>query len=81
MDDQRVDRTGGRLLSGGRNLTWIVLAIVILAIAPFIPLVLSIIEGSCFGTHYTERAFEQIGLHKSLDNFYEACWRLISGSK
>ena len=65
------------MLTARGRIALVLLFLFLLAITPFVPLLIAIIEESFFGTRYTETVFRRIGLHETLDNFYDKCWDLI----
>jgi len=60
-----------------RSFVPITLGLLALVILPFVPLLLSLVEGSLFGTHQVEEFCRKLGLHASLGRLYEAVFRLI----
>jgi hypothetical protein len=70
MDDQQGNRVRGGMPTGSRRVAGLVLCILVLAILPFIPLVLALMEFTLFKTEYSTRVWRQLGIFEPLGEFY-----------
>ena len=71
MDDQRTNREGGELLSVRKRVAWLVLCIILVVVAPFVPLLLEIVEQRLFNSGVTAGIFQRLGLFEPLKELYQ----------
>jgi hypothetical protein len=72
MDDQRVDREGGRSVALCSRTTAVLFIAIGLIVLPFVLIGLAVLEWKSFGTHHLMEFGEGLGITKPLQSLHDA---------
>jgi hypothetical protein len=71
MDDQTTDREGDELRTVKKRVGRIVLCLLVIVVAPLLPLLIEGIESALFNSHSTSVFFQRVGLFEPLKALYQ----------